>query len=184
VSDEHSHEIAPAGERSHWLDRLAERYTRRQALKAAAAGAALSTLPLLRAAPALAADPNACRQGCLWTSHQTASSAYGSCNFGGSVADLLIVGYAPAAGFGLFQAAAAGLYEKATLTIACGDKVAANQKASDHSCLQPGCPDFNPKGPNGPCEGVHDYCCPCNTVIQGYQPCTYPCDDPTHDCCG
>lgn len=56
-------------------------------------------------------------------------------------------------------------------------------EAENASCLQPNCPDFNPKGANGPCEGVHDYCCPCANVIQGYQPCVYPCDDPDHSCC-
>jgi hypothetical protein len=169
--------------RAHWLDRLATRYTRRQALKAAAAGAALSTLPLLRTAPALADDPDACRQGCLWTAHQTASSGYNHCTFGSHGAGLLIIGYGPALGLGLFAAPLAG-GTAAWLDNSCKDRVAANQKADNAACLQPGCPDFNPKAPNGPCADTHEYCCPCTTVVQGYQPCAFPCDDPSHDCCG
>ena len=168
--------------REHWLDRLAARYTRRQALKAAAVGAVVSAVPLMRVAPALADDSHACRQGCLWTAHQTASSGYSHCNFGSALAGLLILGYVAPVGFAFFGPDALGT--DAVLGTQCTDKVAANQKADNSNCLQPGCPDFNPKGSSGPCEGTHDYCCPCNTVIQGYQPCVFPCDDPTHDCCG
>jgi hypothetical protein len=171
-------------ESSHWLDRLAQRYTRRQALKAAAAGAALSALPLVRSAPALADDPHACRQGCLWTSHQTAISQYDTCWGGSALANLLVVGYAPMLGLGFLQGGALGLSLETHLLDGCADRAAATEKAFNTDCMQPGCPDFDPKGANGPCEGVTTNCCPCTNVIQGYQPCVYPCDDPTHDCCG
>ena len=171
------------GERGHWLDRLASRYTRRQALKAAAAGAALTTFPLLRAAPALADDAHACQQGCLWTSHQTAAAGHVRCNLTGSLAYLLVIGYGPGLGLGYLAFPASG-YAGIAVGLSCSDSVNLQQKADNHDCLQPDCPGFDPKGAHGPCEGVTANCCPCGTVLQGYQPCVYDCNDPTHDCCG
>jgi hypothetical protein len=168
---------------AHWLDRLAVRLTRRQALKAAAAGAALSSFPLVRTGIARADDPHACQQGCLWTSHQTAESGFNHCSFGGTLAGLLIYGYGVPLGFGIFGPLTQGSYATWRLSTGCSDTVLANAKADNASCLQPNCPNFNPKSANGPCEGTHDYCCPCASVIQGYQPCVYPCDDPSHSCC-
>ena len=52
----------------HWFDRLAAPQTRREILKAAVAGAAL-TLPFARTRPARAATPN-CFGGCDWTNHE------------------------------------------------------------------------------------------------------------------
>jgi hypothetical protein len=90
--------------RDTWFDRLAAPRTRRQALQAALAGAAL-TLPFARIGRSAAAglvghasgpcvtntgDPHACRKGCLWTStrrflksyENTCFSAYNACSIG------------------------------------------------------------------------------------------------------
>jgi hypothetical protein len=173
---------SPARE-SHWLDRLALRLTRRQALKAAAAGAAVSAFPLLRAAPALADDPHACQQGCLWTSHQTVESGRSGCALKSSGLGLFVIGYGPLLGAGLFGGGAAGTYVGLASVQNCLDGLFAQAKADNHDCLQPNCPGFDPKQENGPCEGVTDNCCPCASVVSGYIPCIYPCGDPNHNCC-
>jgi hypothetical protein len=169
---------------AHWLDRLAVRVTRRQALKSAAAGVALASVPLFRSAPvAAAADPHACRQGCLWTARQTADHGLVRCAVNAETAGLLVIGYAAPIGLGLFGVGAAAISVARRVQIPCNDRVFAVEKAANADCLQPNCPGFDPKGENGPCEGVQDNCCPCAGVIQGYIPCVYDCDDPDHSCC-
>ncbi len=168
---------------AHWLDRLAVRFTRRQALQSAAAGAALAAFPLLRSAPAVAADPHACRQGCLWTSHQTAEHGFDRCSTAGTITGLLYYGYGGPIGLGWLGPFAKATYEGLKVQVPCNDRVAASAKAANADCRQPGCPGFDPKGENGPCAGVQDNCCPCPGVIQGYIPCVYPCDDTAHSCC-
>jgi hypothetical protein len=157
--------------------------TRRQALKSAAAGVALASFPLLRSAPAVAADPHACRQGCLWTAHQNAEQGYERCARAAAAAFLLYAGYGPAIGLGLLGSQAKGAYSGLTLQFSCNDRVHASAKAANADCREPDCPGFDPKGDNGPCAGVQDNCCPCATVLSGYIPCIYPCDDPSHNCC-
>jgi hypothetical protein len=169
--------------RVHWLDRLAARYTRRQALQAAAAGAALTAFPLLRAAPALADGSNPCQQGCLWTSHQTGVKGAVGCAAKSGGAGLLTFGLGPLLGLG-YLAIPAAAYAEVAVGITCSDANNLQMKANNQACLQPGCSGFDPKGPNGPCAGVTTNCCPCGTVLQGYQPCIFDCNDPTHDCCG
>jgi hypothetical protein len=83
----------------------------------------------------------------------------------------------------LILAIPAAAYVEVAVAATRTDKVNLQMKADNHQCLQPGRPGFDPKGPNGPCAGVTTNCCPCGTVLQGYQPCIYDCNDPTHDCC-
>lgn len=70
--------MSDAGVPQHWLDRLAVRYTRRQALKAAIAGTALA-LPFVRATRAEADGPNPCQKGCLYTNHNNTVNKLDTC---------------------------------------------------------------------------------------------------------
>ncbi len=170
--------MAPA--ESHWFDRLALGQTRRGMLKSAVAGAA--GLTLLRTAPARAADPSACKKGCEWTSHQIANDAIPGCLARGQLSALFLFGYGPALGLG-FVAPGVATYKGISAELRCQDRALLKQRDMQANCLEPYCPGFNPYGKSGPCEGVQGYCCACASSDDGYIPCVYPCDDPTHNCC-
>jgi hypothetical protein len=146
--------------------------TRRQALRAALAGAAALTLPLgVRAAPARAAGPNDCRKGCDWTVDQRFASNWNGCVNTLASTPLLLL-YAPLL--------------SATQTInalICRDRTILSHKAGHYDCSQPNCPGFDPKAAGGPCDTCRDSCCPCQASVSGYICCIFPCGDPDHNCC-
>lgn len=154
---------------ARWLDRL----TRRQALKAALAGASL-TLPLGFVGSARAAGPSDCRTGCLYTSDRRYAQAQSRCEVNGWIgaATFLNPGlYVPA--FGTLVA-----------EIACKDAALLGSKARAYDCYQPNCSGFNPRGKDGPCEHAPKDadCCPCPGSVIGYVPCYTGCD-PAGKCC-
>lgn len=159
---------------SHWFDRLAARHTRREALKVAVAGAALS-IPTLRPAAALAADPNACRQGCNWTAHQSYVSGVDTCQ------KAIGITSAPLGGLSLLFGPLAGVVFVANLHNAivagqaCNEAGLTQQKADYFDCLQPGCSGFDPKQKGGPCDTCTATCCVDPTVISGYSCCALGC---------
>jgi hypothetical protein len=163
----------------HWFDRLAVRQTRRQVLRAALAGAAL-TLPFARTAPAQA-DPD-CSVGCSYSAGLAYDRESNACNKGGVgivttfvVAALIYLGK---------PLTAAELNARSPYT-ACMDRALMGLKAKEFDCSSPGCPGFDPKGPDGPCAhlppGAH--CCPDISVANGYSMCAQCCS-PTGKGCG
>jgi hypothetical protein len=173
--------------REHWLDRLAAPHTRRQGLRAALAGAAL-TLPLGRATTALAdnpqsgGDPHACQKGCFYTAHATYAATINNC-----------LSTAGAGGYGLIGA---GLYGQLLVGFAqagakliqaslCADRARLVQKATQYDCLQPNCPGFDPGGERGPCFNCNSLsntvCCPDPTSVFGYTCCST--NEPQPYCC-
>jgi hypothetical protein len=181
----------------HWFDRLAAPQTRRQLLRAALAGAAI-TLPFARPAPGHAAspsvntagtcipplftDPHACRKGCLYTAHRQYLRRHDACataNVAAGVGGVLV---------GLLTNPVVFFpYAGAILAAShCSDQALLELKAMQLDCLQPDCPGFDPCGPGGPCEycnvvGVH--CCPDQSVAIGYS-CCAQCCKPTGSGCG
>ena len=164
----------------NWIDRIAVRLSRRQALKGAIAGAA--TMSLLRPLTARAEDPHACLKGCLWTSHQAANSAALHCIAGGEATAFLYLGYGPAIGLGFFAAPLAG-YEAGKDLDRCTGRVNLTEKKQQSQCRQPGCPGFDPSRAGGPCENraaANGTCCVfpntetgyfCCTIVEGKSPC-------------
>jgi len=143
------------GASGHWFDRLATGVTRRQALRATVAGAVL-TLPLAR--PPFAAPEK------------------------GGLKAYLIWAFGPAVGLSFFTIPVGAYYGDAR-AMRCADAALLRQKASQATCLEPFCPGFSPYANGGPCDGVQDNCCPCAASDNGYIPCTYACNDPSHSCC-
>lgn len=156
----------------HWLDRLSLSLTRRQALRAALAGASL-TLPLGLVRNARAADPNDCRTGCLYTSLRKFEQARNGCD---------IRFFKAQATYLLNPALAVGQYLAA---FACMETAVLVHKARAYDCYQPNCSGFDPKGKDGPCEHIPagSNCCVCPNVPTGYVPCYFSCDDPKNRCC-
>ena len=113
----------------HFFDRLAMRHTRRHALKTAAATGAALTFPFLRASPARADDPTACRKGCLRVFHDQAPSFSATCTLKAEVAAFFWLGYGPALGLGFFSAPVAG-YKSGVRLNKCTDRVMAQWKAA------------------------------------------------------
>lgn len=161
--------------REHWLDRLAAPHTRRQSLKAAVAGVAL-TLTGVRSAPARAAgagDPHACRKGCLYTAHKQFAQRDEACWRASrhAVDRSVVTGLFISP---LFQAAEVGtsLIE----VVHCHNQALLRQKAMAFDCLQPNCPGFDPAGPQGPCEPclavAGAVCCPQQSSSIGYVCCS------------
>ena len=162
----------------HWLDRLAAPRTRRQGLKAALAGAAL-TLPFVRGAPARAVvpradDPHACATGCRYTVGQDFEDALNACarvsGVGFSAASFLFLGPA------LLLGPVAKPRPNSKFTAKCLDVAAIQLRSQAYRCTQDNCPGFDPSGHNGPCEGctaAHGNCCvyPADTLL-GYFCCT------------
>lgn len=150
---------------------LAQPRTRRQVVRAALAGAAL-TLPLARGVtPARAAGQSDCRKGCLYTAGRRFDSQWDSCH-----AQLI------GSTFLFFYAPIAGAIESLQASL-CADRAVLRFKASAYDCSRPGCPGFDPKGPDGPCDGCRDNCCTCQASPNGYICCIFDCDDPDHQCC-
>ena len=147
---------------THWLSTPR---TRRQVLRAALAGAAL-TVPLGgRVAPARAAGPHDCQKGCLWTAGRRFSAQYDHCG-ARLISSNVIFYYLPIVGAA--ESLAAGL---------CLDRAALKHKASAWDCLQPNCPGFDPSGPDGPCYDCTQsggVCCPDPKQHTGYGCCTAP----------
>jgi hypothetical protein len=144
-------------------DVLSVRRTRRQMLRAALAGAAL-TVPLVgRAAPARAAGPSDCRKGCLWTAERRFISRWNVCvtTLGSGVFAFF---YNPVVAVGRSLAA-----ER------CTDRVIVQNKADAWDCSQPNCTGFDPSGPDGPCYDCTQsggICCPDSNQQSGYACCT------------
>lgn len=160
-----------SGGNGHWLDRLAVSQTRRQLVRSALAGAAL-TLPFARSAAASGvADPHACRKGCFYTAQQQYLRASGICDQSSGVPILLGNVLYPA-----FVAPTTALLSLPLLQqYLCKEAVALAQKARQYDCLQPDCPGFDPKGPDGPCElcvSSGGTCCPDQKQHTGYACCT------------
>jgi hypothetical protein len=160
-------------------DILAGRPTRRQALRAALAAAAL-TLPFAAAKvpKARAAGPTDCRKGCLWTAGRDVQTREAACvnrfvvDYVGSFLSL------PFNPLGL-QNGVRNLIQLES----CRDRNVLTSKAAYYDCLQPDCPGFDPKKEGGPCDGCRDNCCPCQASEVGYICCIFLCDDPDHSCC-
>ena len=182
----------------HWLDLLAARQTRRDVLRAALAGTAL-TLPLARPTAIHAAnrrrgiasspcklgpsnDPKACQKGCFATSNLRAGRAFARCaNQGGLtiLSGTLLLG--PMGVFPTLATWGVGLIGET----ACQEAALLHQKATQFDCLKPNCPGFDPCGSDGPCEGLPPdvFCCPDQTSWNGYIPCAQCCS-PTGSGCG
>ena len=168
----------------HWLDRLASRHTRRQALKAAVAGSAALTLPLVRPAAARAGDPHACQQGCNWTAHQRYKGRLDACTNQALGSYLISLGAGATYGVGIaLLAIPNGLFSAIGRQDKCGDQALLEAKATMYDCTQPDCPGFDPSATGGPCDTCTANCCPCSIVQSGYICCIYLCDDPNHKCC-
>jgi hypothetical protein len=160
----------------HWFDRLAVRLTRRDALKGAIglAGAAVVG-SAIRPQRAFADDPNACRTGCFWTAHQSYLASVGNCN---SIAVTNGVSSFP----GIFVLGIPGALASLTGNLGawvggskCEDSALTQQKADYWDCTQPGCNNFDPTQPGGPCETCTAKCCADPTVISGYSCCALGC---------
>jgi len=158
----------------YWLDRIALRLTRRDALKAMLGGAALA-LPLARTGSARAANPNACQQGCNWTTHQAYDSQVTTCGLQGLGAGLLAVGYAPLAGLSLFAVGGGAIALQLKVSYHCLDNAMLQQKMDQEQCREPGCPGFDAKAKGGPCDTCTASCCPDPAVVTGYSCCTLGC---------
>jgi hypothetical protein len=176
-----------------WLDRLMTVRSRREALKMALAGAAALTLPLARSRLQPADNASACEQGCRYYWGLTAyQAALSSCdNYGATVAAanfsmrFLLTAQVTALGafFTYVPNEVTAVLQGHSAQSACYDQAVFNAKAHAWDCLQPGCPGFNPKAPDGPCAPCHANCCTCSQVAEGYICCIYSCDDPDHSCC-
>ncbi len=151
----------------HWLDRLAVRLNRRQALKAAAASAL--ALPLLGASAAEADDPTACRKGCMVTSHAVFDNETAPCfvRANGKMDAAIIL--APLT-FGLTISSIISAPIESFMN--CVDTATLNMKNHQAQCLEPNCPGFNPTGHLGPCETCKGNCCPDQNTETGYYCCT------------
>jgi hypothetical protein len=149
----------------HFPNPLAARRTRRQLLRAALAGAAL-TVPLVRgAAPARAAGPHDCQKGCLWTADRRFRDRFDYCYGQGVLANTFFV-FLPVLSAARLQ-----------LALLCMDRAVLQHKASSFDCSQPNCPGFDPTAAGGPCEDCKKsggICCPDPTQQQGYACCTQP----------
>ena len=145
--------------------------TRRQIMRAALAGAAL-TLPLARGVtPARAAGPHDCQKGCRYTAGRRFNSQWSTCSAQG-ISSVVLLPFTPVSS--ALKSLGAGL---------CADRTMLRLKASLYDCSRPGCPGFDPKGPDGPCDGCRDKCCTCQASPNGYICCIFDCGDPDHQCC-
>ncbi len=172
----------------NWLDRLAVAHTRRQTLKAALAGAAM-TLPFARPGPAPASNPNGagphdCAKGCQFTSHVHYRSRVATCRQQGISQGALAEGAAlwlnPFYGVAL-QGGNLISY------VRCNEQALLRQKAEGWDCLQPDCPGFDPYAPDGPCWACNEAggkCCPSPQSATGYGCCASSicCDPATGGC--
>jgi hypothetical protein len=164
----------------HWLDRLAAGYTRRQVLKAALAGAAL-TVPFLRPKAAFAGDSTSCRTGCLYSSHQQTSKTMTACTTSPQVTtSSYYLGYA-SLGLG-FLAVPLAIAESVVDNLKCNDLAILDEKARNWDCIQPNCPGFDPQHAAGICENCSGVCCADQGVLNGYSCCSI-CSKSGSGCC-
>ncbi|MEA2168922.1 MAG: hypothetical protein QOF76_2222 [Solirubrobacteraceae bacterium] len=166
----------------HWLDRLALRTTRRDALRTAAAGAIVFSLPgLLRPARAAA---DGCTKGCRFAAGRAFRSRRAGCiALTNSAASKLI---AAVNWPGLALATVPEAYTDLAAAYACNDLNVLRYKAAASDCATPGCGVFDPYAPGGPCEGCGQagvFCCECPTTDEGYMCCVFACSDKDHSCC-
>ncbi len=172
----------------HWVDRLAVSLTRRQVVRGglAAAGAA-AAFPLLRVPPARAVAGDPCFNPCRFQGITQHASEVGQCLVKhssaklGEFTGLKEASYGPA-----LLGVVSPLLQQFLAAQECRDTADMKSKAYAWNCTQPNCGGWDPKAPGGPCESCTQYCCPCAAVAitQGYICCAFPCDDPSHDCCG
>lgn len=167
-----------------WFDRLAAPHTRRQGLKAAAAGTVASvTAGVFFARPpaeAKAAEsPSDCRQGCIFTAKQNFTSERRSHQ--ASYAAVILgstLGFGPIVG---------PIYNMVidNLSSQTSDEIWWDYKKAYGSCFKPFCPGFNPRQEGGPCDGCNPplSCNPCPAIESGYICCIYEAGDPNGDCC-
>jgi hypothetical protein len=179
--------VSGAAPEEHWLDRLAVLQTRRQVLRAALAGAAL-TIPFARTRPAgasgrsLKAPSPDCERGCRFSNQLRYGDALAGCWKGlergvlttSAVTLYLNPLYGMAVGGVAFGTAAY-----------CTNQAILRQKAGAWDCEQPGCPGFDPHdkqyGPCASCDQVKGMCCVTQTVLSGYTCCI--CCDPKGNGC-
>lgn len=168
----------------NWFDRMAAPHTRRQGLKAAAAGiaaAAAASLPFAGSVTkARAANPEDCKAGCVFTADKDWGSRINECAGAYSVNNLLSL--TPALGLGLSQ-----MYYILNVQLGryCADDAQARFNTAFRNCYKPFCPGFDPFKAGGPCDGCTPplYCNPCSTQVAGYICCVYPPGDCHGDCC-
>ena len=185
-------ERSPIEER--WLDRLAVRLTRRQMLKGALVGAAL-TLPAVRPALGqgaatrsagtckigLGKDKQACNRGCNYAAHKQYLSKESRCLKKNAVVAAASVLY-PVMGF-LYLASQVGASNIEAAS--CANTALLEEREMMRNCLRPYCPGFNPCAEDGPCDGLLPdvWCCPDRESPSGYTPCAQCCN-PKGDGCG
>lgn len=159
----------------HWFDRLTERQSRGQLLKTALAGAVL-TLPFARSAEARVAFIP-CEQGCFYAAGKRQDRELAECaqKQNACTAGLFNRLHSiPVLNGAVFQlASSACLKLHGAKTAACYDQAILQKKATNWDCIKPDCPDFDPEGPDGPCEewvklGLK--CCPDPSSPVGYCP--------------
>jgi hypothetical protein len=157
--------------------------TRRQALKAALAGASL-TLPfgigLARSAPAHGAIRSACSRGCKFVADKVYADAIDGCTYSAiasSASAILLPGGAIKSIVGRWTPLIA--YQ------ACQDTATFNHKATSWNCKQPNCEKtFDPYQKYGPCENCPPgKCCPSTSQLYGYSCCAQCCSK-SGDGCG
>lgn len=166
----------------HWLDRLALRLTRREALRGALAGTVAVALPLAARTPtARAASPRDCRKGCWWFAEKEYGSRERVCDAlaASSTRTALAAGVFPILGVSLIASASRQLVNYSS----CLDRNVLQNKADAYDCLQDNCPGFDPRKAGGPCDGCPVQCCTCQASQNGYICCIFECGDPTHNCC-
>lgn len=169
-----------------WFDRLSAPSTRRQTLKAAAAGvagAAAAALPFAGpVARARAAGPKDCKKGCLYRANRIYSSRVTECavsySLEGIIEAPIFFGATP-----LLLPIANLVYQHRTRR--CIDNARVEWLPEFQPCYYDYCPGFDPKrGPYAPCECTEGYYCnPCEAVETGYICCVYPQGDCHGDCC-
>jgi hypothetical protein len=172
----------------HWLDRLAVLQTRRQVLRAALAGAALTIIPFTGTRPARASRRGVraatvdCAKGCEYANHLRTEDALNGCSKGadhGILASTALVLFVNP-----FQAIANTALSAAQFSL-CQNQALLRQKAANWDCLKPGCPGFDPHdkqyGPCASCDRIKAMCCPESAIPSGYQCCI--CCDPKGNGC-
>jgi hypothetical protein len=162
----------------HWFDRLSERSTRREALKATALAGAALALPLERAVPAHAATivGEKCTKGCIYTAGAKYNRSNAICNSAvGPSLFVVLIGGPVGAGISLVNSLNA---------LHCKDTALLQDRSDTLDCLAAGCGGFDPTKPGGPCDSCTENCCTCQGTNTGYICCFYPCGGPTTCCPG
>ncbi len=177
-----------SGGSENWFDRLTAPQTRRQSLKAAAAGTAAAvtaSLPFAGSLPkAQAANASDCRKGCVFTANQSFASRQRAVA-GGFLTEGLLNNVGGLGGvFGPVLGPLVEIWFGAQ-HIRLNDESIQLHRQEVATCFQPFCPGFNPKAPGGPCDGCEPplFCNPCDMVESGYICCIYEPGDCHGDCC-